>query len=209
MISVGNAFNLARENIRKIIMQSDYMWDMSKISNYLLRQKPNLGLNQRDKKDYVEKINIWISGIEEEERIKKEEEEIQRKIEEEMKAKELEKERIEKMKLEKERIAKEKLRIQLEREEIKKKKLLEQEIVVQKALEEEKIESIKTLEHFDNLLIQIEQKIVDLQKIETIDKKGLKQNKKVIKKLMKDRKKLLKLKKKEEKKKEKKKKGKK
>jgi hypothetical protein len=206
MISVGNAFDFARENIRKIILQSDYqriLWDMNKISNYLLRQKPNLGLNQRDKKDYLEKFNIWINEIEEEERKKKEEEEIQRKIQEEMKAKELEKERIEKVRLEKERIEKEKLRIQLEREEMKKKKLLEQEIAVQKALEEERLESIKTLEHYDNLIIQIEQKIVKLQKIEPIDKKGLKQNKKAIKKLMKDRKKQHKLKMKEEKKKKK------
>jgi len=199
MISVGNAFNLARENIRKLILQSDYMWDMSKIANYLLRQKP-LGLNQRDKKDYLEKINIWITGIEEDERIKKEEEEIQRRIQEETKAKELEKQRIEKVRLEKERIAKEKLRIQLEREEIKKKKLVEQEIAVQKALEEEKLESIKILEHFDKLIMRNEQKIVELQKIDPIDKKDLKQNKKAIKKLMKNNKKLLKQKKKEEKK---------
>ena len=199
MISVGNAFNLARENIRKIIMQSDYMWDMSKISNYLLRQIPNLGLNERDKKEFLEKINVWINGIEEEERIRKEEEEIQRKIEEETKAKELEKEQIEKVRLEKERIAKEKLRIQLEREEMNKKKLLEQEIEDQKALEEEKLESIKILEHFDKLIMRNGQKIVELQKIDTIDKKGLKQNKKAIKKLMKNNKKLLKQKKKEEK----------
>ncbi len=207
MISIGNAFDLTRENIRKKNLAREniqnIMWDMSTISNYLLRQKPNLGLNQRDKKDYLEKFSFWINEIEEEERKKKEEEEIQIKIHEEMKAKELEKERIEKMRLEKERIEKEKLRIQLEREELKKKKLLEHEISVQKALDEVKLESIKILENFDNQIIQIEQKIIKLQKITPIDKKGLKQNKKAIKKLMKDRKKLHKLKKKEEKKKKK------
>ena len=208
MISVGNTFDLARENIRKIILQSDYMWDMSKISNYLLRQKPNLGLNQRDKKDYLEKIGIWIDEIKEKERIKKEEEEIQRRIQDEMKAKVLEIERIEKMRLEKERIKKEKLRIKLEQEELKKKKLLEQEelkkkklLEQEKALGKERLEIIKTMENLDNQILQIEQKIIDLQKIRPVDIKGLKQNKKAIRKLMKYRKKLFKLKKKEEKKK--------
>ena len=200
MISVGKAFDLARENIRKMILQSDYMWDMSKISNYLLRQKPNLGLNQRDKNDFLEQISKWIKRIEEEEMKKKEEEEIQRKIQEEMKAKELEKERIQKARLEKERIEKEKLRFNLEREEIKKKKLLEQEILVQNALEEAKLETIKTLEKFDNQIMHIEQQVIELQKITPLDKNGLNQNKKTVKKLMKERKKLHKLKKKEEKK---------
>ncbi|QEE15733.2 hypothetical protein DSAG12_01560 [Promethearchaeum syntrophicum] len=179
MISIGKAFDLARENIRKIILQSDYMWDMSKIANYLLRQKPNLGLNQRDKKDYLEKINFWINGIEEEEMKKKEEEEIQRKIREEMKAKELEKERIEKARLANERIEK----ARLEREKIES----------EKRLEKAKLEIIKTAEILDSLgnqIINIEQQIVDLKNIKTTDKEVRKGNKKQIKKLKKDLKKL-------------------
>ncbi len=203
MISVGKAFDSARINIRKIILQSDYMWEMSKYSNHYQRQKPNLGLNQRDKKDLSEKISIWINEIEEEEKKKKEEEEIERRIQEEMKAKELErvreeKERLEKEKLEKERIEKERIekerlekeRIEKAKARIEKAKLLEKEISAKSTVEKERIEKLEIPETLETQIMQIEQQIVGLQNIKPTDKKSRKENKKAIKDLKKDTKKL-------------------
>ncbi len=213
MISVGKAFDSARINIRKIILQSDYMWEMSKYANQYQRQKPNLGLNQRDKKDLLERISIWINEIKEEERKKKEAEETERKIKEEMKAKELEKARLEKERienarlekerLEKERIEKEKARIEeakLERERIEKAKeriekakKLEKEISVKATVEKAKLEIVKTpeiLDDLENQIMQVEQQIVDLKNIKPVDRKARKDKKKAIKNLKKDLKKL-------------------
>ena len=203
MISVGKAFDLARINIRKIILQSDYMWEMSKYANQYQRQKPNLGLNQRDKKDLLERIRIWINEIEEEKRKKKEEEEIQRKIQEEMKAKELEKarlekERIEKARLEKERLEKERIekarlekeRIEKAKARIEKAKQLEKEVLVKTTVEKEKLEKVETPEILENQIMQVEQQLNDLKNIKPVDKKARKENKKAIKNLKKELKKL-------------------
>ena len=204
MISIGKAFDLARDNIRKIILQSDYMWEMSKYANFYQRQKPKLGLNERDRKELLEKIQNWINNIKEEERKKKEEEEIARKIKEETER--LERERIEKERLEKERIEKERLeRERIEKERLEKERI-EKEKIRKDTIKRKKSVFIKPtveLGTFEIEIKKIEDQIDHLLEKKPSDRKERKENKKELRILKKELKKLKKLKKKEEKKKKK------
>ncbi|MFX1259033.1 MAG: hypothetical protein ACFFAN_14335, partial [Promethearchaeota archaeon] len=62
MKSIGKAFELARDNLRKIVLHLDCMWEMSKLANLYQRKEPNLGLSQKEKKELIEKINSWIES---------------------------------------------------------------------------------------------------------------------------------------------------
>ncbi|MFX0073067.1 MAG: hypothetical protein ACFFAO_18470 [Candidatus Hermodarchaeota archaeon] len=61
MQSIGEAFDKARDNLRKLILQSKFMWEMSKYANIYQREEPNLGLNQKEKRELLEKVDSWIS----------------------------------------------------------------------------------------------------------------------------------------------------
>lgn len=63
MQSIGKAFELARDNLRKIILQSDYMWEMSKYANIYQRKEASLGLGLKEKRELIKKIDDWISEI--------------------------------------------------------------------------------------------------------------------------------------------------
>ena len=61
--SIGKAFGIARDRLRKIILQSKFMWEMSKYANLYQREEPNLGLSQKEKNELLEKINSWIEKV--------------------------------------------------------------------------------------------------------------------------------------------------
>jgi hypothetical protein len=62
--SIGKAFEIARDRLRKIILQSKFMWEMSKYANlYTKFEEPNLGLSQKEKKELLNKVNIWIENV--------------------------------------------------------------------------------------------------------------------------------------------------
>jgi hypothetical protein len=157
MVAIGKAFELARDNIRKIILQSDYMWDMSTYAYMYQRKKPNLSLNERDRSELLEKIEGWIFDLKEEERleqerlenIRKEKERIEREKELlDKKEKQLEQERLENIRKEKERIEREKELLDKKQREFesmdpKQKKKLEKE---QKKLQKRKEKERKKLE---------------------------------------------------------------
>ena len=60
--SIGEAFDLARDNIKRIVLHLDYLWDMSKIANMYLREDATLGLSMKEKGELLEKISLWISS---------------------------------------------------------------------------------------------------------------------------------------------------
>lgn len=70
MQSIGKAFELARDNLRKIILQSDYMWEMSKYANIYQRKEASLGLGLKEKRELIKKIDDWISEIQRKKNIK-------------------------------------------------------------------------------------------------------------------------------------------
>jgi len=61
--SIGKAFGIARDRLRKIILQSKFMWEMSKYANLYQREEPNLGLSPKEKNELLEKINSWIEKV--------------------------------------------------------------------------------------------------------------------------------------------------
>ena len=61
--SIGKAFGIARDRLRNIILQSKFMWEMSKYANLYQREEPNLGLSQKEKNELLEKINSWIEKV--------------------------------------------------------------------------------------------------------------------------------------------------
>ncbi len=58
--SIGTAFGIARDNIKKKVLHLNYLWDMSKYSNMFQRTEKNLGLSEKEKKELLEEIDYWI-----------------------------------------------------------------------------------------------------------------------------------------------------
>jgi flagellar biosynthesis GTPase FlhF len=151
MPSIGRAFEMARDNLRKISLQSELdkkpyqneMWEMSKTSNIYQKEKAGYGLNERDKTAVLEKVDSWIEVIkkkrEEEERKKRERLERERKERERKEQERLEKERREKERKERERLEKEKR----EREKREKERLEKERKEREKELERAKEEKAK------------------------------------------------------------------
>ena len=62
--SIGKAFEIARDKLRKIILQSKFMWEMGKYANlYSKFEEPNLGLSQNEKNELLDKVNTWIENV--------------------------------------------------------------------------------------------------------------------------------------------------
>ncbi|KKL71414.1 hypothetical protein LCGC14_2095130, partial [marine sediment metagenome] len=120
MRSIGQAFEIARESMRQIGVSSTTahqkeIWEMSKYANIYMKKEQNLGLPPKEKQDLIQRIDNWLSEIEEE--MGKERERLERiHLENEAKKRE-EKERIERERREKERLERERLeREKLEKE---------------------------------------------------------------------------------------------
>jgi hypothetical protein len=204
MRSIGQAFEIARESMRKIGVSATTthqtkIWEMSKYANIYVKKEPNLGLSLRDKQELSQKIDSWYFEIEEEER--------------------KERERLEKIRMEKERREKEerekKERERLERERQERERLererLEQERLEQERIERERLEKIER-EKQEEIRLERERIEKERAEIEAVERKKLelerlKQERKLkekeAKQEIKKRKKLEKQKKKIEKKKQK------
>lgn len=58
---IGKAFELARNNLQRIILQSKFMWEMGKYANLYQKKEPHLGLSQKEKTELLESIDNWIN----------------------------------------------------------------------------------------------------------------------------------------------------
>jgi len=183
MQAIGRAFERARDNLRKIILQSDYMWEMSKYANIYQKKGPNLGLPPKDKEELLRKLEGWISELERE------------RLEQER----LERERLEQERLERERIEQEKLekeRQRLEEERLEQEKLerirFEQQKVEQERfrLEQERIEK----EKLEQLWLEEQRKEKERLEEQRKEKERLEKEKKMIEDLEKEKRELEKLK---------------
>jgi len=151
MLSIGQAFELARETARKMgvsatTIHQAKIWEMSKFANIYIKKEPGFGLPEKEMGDLILKVDKWIFEIEESERLERERleqirlekesfERLEReRLEREKQEKERrERERLEQIRLKKERLAQE----QLERERLEK---IEREKEEALTLEKEKIE---------------------------------------------------------------------
>ncbi|MFX1393223.1 MAG: hypothetical protein ACFFAH_06555, partial [Promethearchaeota archaeon] len=124
MKSFSIACGMARDNVRKTMLESKYVWELSKFERLYQNKPTNMSLPPKEKEDILHKINSWISNLEQdrldEERLEQE------RLEQER----LERERLERLRLEEER----RIREQIEREKLEKER---------QRLEEERIEAEK------------------------------------------------------------------
>ena len=121
MKSFAMACGLARDNLRKIMLQSDYMWELSKYER-MYRTKPiGMSMPLKDKKKIVQKLDKWIKELEEErleqERLEKERLEQERLEKERLERERQEQERLEREREERERLEQERKRLEEERKE--------------------------------------------------------------------------------------------
>ncbi|MFW9780712.1 MAG: hypothetical protein ACFFFB_00315, partial [Candidatus Heimdallarchaeota archaeon] len=204
MRSIGQAFEIARECMRKIGVSATTthqakIWEMSKFTNIYIKKESGLGLSIKEKQELSQKIDSWYFEIEEEERKERERlEEIRREKER--------KEREERERKERERLEREKQ----ERELLERKKR-EKERLEQERIERERLEKIER-EKEEELRLERERIEKEQAEIEAVEKEKLelerlkqerKQKEKEAKQEAKRRKKLEKQKKKIEKKKQK------
>ena len=60
MNTIGKAFDIARNNIKKKVLHENYLWDLSKYANLYQRTEPNLGLSPKETTELLEEIDKWV-----------------------------------------------------------------------------------------------------------------------------------------------------
>jgi len=60
IITIGKAFDIARNNIKKKVLHENYLWDLSKYTNIYERTEPNIGLSLKEKTEILEEIDKWV-----------------------------------------------------------------------------------------------------------------------------------------------------
>ena len=58
--SIGKAFDIARNNIKKKVFHLNFLWDMSKYANLYHSMEPDIGLSLKEKSELLEEIDNWI-----------------------------------------------------------------------------------------------------------------------------------------------------
>ncbi|MFW9820571.1 MAG: hypothetical protein ACFFE5_13255, partial [Candidatus Thorarchaeota archaeon] len=58
--TIGRAFELARNNIKKSILHVNYLWELSKYANIYKKFEPNLGLSPKERTELLRNIDNWI-----------------------------------------------------------------------------------------------------------------------------------------------------
>jgi len=60
IVTLGKAFEIARNNIKKKVLHENYLWDLSKYANIYERTEPNIGLSPKEKIQLLEDIDKWV-----------------------------------------------------------------------------------------------------------------------------------------------------
>ena len=58
--TIGKAFSLARNNIKKKVLHVNYLWNLSKYANIYQKAEPNLGLSSKEKTELLGEIDGWV-----------------------------------------------------------------------------------------------------------------------------------------------------
>ncbi|MFW9876866.1 MAG: hypothetical protein ACFFG0_27545, partial [Candidatus Thorarchaeota archaeon] len=58
--TIGKAFDITRNNIKKKMFHENYLWELSKHANIYKRAEPNLGLSSKEKTELLEEIDNWV-----------------------------------------------------------------------------------------------------------------------------------------------------
>jgi hypothetical protein len=58
--TIGRAFEMTRNNIKKNVLHINYLWELSKYANVYQKTEPNLGLSSKEKRELLRNIDNWI-----------------------------------------------------------------------------------------------------------------------------------------------------
>lgn len=58
--TIGRAFEIVRNNIKKEVLHVNYLWELSKYANVYQRAEPNIGLSSKEKTELLRDIDNWI-----------------------------------------------------------------------------------------------------------------------------------------------------
>ncbi|MHA1291995.1 MAG: hypothetical protein ACTSQJ_04935 [Promethearchaeota archaeon] len=195
MKSFAMACGLARDNLRKIMLQSDYMWELSKYERMYQNKPHNLSLSPRDKQEIIQKLDGWITKLEKErlerERLEKERLERERLEKERLERERLEKERLERERLEKERLEKERQRLEEERKEAER---LEKLRIEQERIKKEREKLKQEMLEKERIRKEIERKEKEKQEKIRLEREKIEQERREIEKIEKEKLELEKLK---------------
>ncbi|MBN2156967.1 MAG: hypothetical protein JW776_13065 [Candidatus Lokiarchaeota archaeon] len=60
IIDIGKCLEIARDNIRKITLHTEFMFEMGKWANIYSKHEPNIAFNKKEKSRFLEIVNEWI-----------------------------------------------------------------------------------------------------------------------------------------------------
>lgn len=60
MNTIGKAFDIARNNIKKKVLHENYLWDISKYANLYQKTEPNIGLSSKETTELLKEIDKWV-----------------------------------------------------------------------------------------------------------------------------------------------------
>jgi len=58
--TIGSAFEIVRNSIKKEVLHINYLWELSKYANVYQRAEPNIGLSSKEKTELLRDIDNWI-----------------------------------------------------------------------------------------------------------------------------------------------------
>jgi hypothetical protein len=58
--TIGRAFEMTRNNIKKNVLHVNYLWELSKYANVYQKAEPNSGLSSKEKTELLRNIDDWI-----------------------------------------------------------------------------------------------------------------------------------------------------
>jgi len=58
--TIGRAFEVARNNIKKKVLHVNYLWELSKYANVYQKFEPNVGLSSKERSELLRNIDNWI-----------------------------------------------------------------------------------------------------------------------------------------------------
>jgi hypothetical protein len=58
--TIGRAFEMARNNIKKNVLHVNYLWELSKYANIYQKFEPNVGLSSKERSELLRDIDNWI-----------------------------------------------------------------------------------------------------------------------------------------------------
>ena len=60
ILDIGKSVAIARDNIRKITLHTEFMFEMGKWANIYSKKEPGIGFTVREKERFLEIVDEWV-----------------------------------------------------------------------------------------------------------------------------------------------------